>query len=715
MKLLRSSRRLLVSARRGLPKVHPSTGMVLKKSKGQHILHNEGVLDVIVEASGLRRFADTVLEIGPGTGVLTMKLLAHARRVIAIDIEESMLHEVKCRAEALGLVRHRKDLAFTTEERKSDEDLVEKFFVDHAPPSQQRQGAEGLGSGQRLEEVGSAEESRLEDVQQNVQQFSSSAPEVNPGGRRARNAKPAVEVFREELGDNCNLRLYHGDVLDQQVFLGSRAQLTLPRFDVCVANLPYRISSAFLFFLLNALCHEHTRWKRAVLMFQAEFAERLVADPGEHKFNRLSMNARLFCKAEKIMDVKGGSFIPQPQVRSTIVRLTPRTDVCQKSLSSSMKSISKAETWRPQQGSSSLISPLAAAEVTFLEWNTLMKLLFQRRKRTLIATFRLRKVQSMLESNYRKFCSVTRTVPRVFGLNVRDVCVDLMGERLARRCVAELDAPVLVEMLRKFHSHGIYIHPASVDELSAKQRLSGDFFPVSGDNGAPFGTGGGYHSPYFHVPDDEVETSGKINMMSSSGAANEKGYYSLNADTGGSEMISRAEADDDSFQEEDWNKIFAFRSTGSEHREDHVDNSNNVKDHGDSEDSRSSLDEQNVDMNDEVDDYCTGSPVKKPNSPTATFISPIGRTNEIKVMSCTMAATTRTSCNSAISPRASVPIPTTLKSKSRLQAHVEDVVKDSIRFEYDDQEQDEDPFGSNWRYSRPFLSCKRSKMDHERE
>lgn len=53
-------------------------------------------------------------------------------------------------------------------------------------------------------------------------------------------------------------------------------QVDLPYFDVCVANIPYQISSPLTFKLL---AHKPV-FRAAVIMFQHEFAMRLVAKPG---------------------------------------------------------------------------------------------------------------------------------------------------------------------------------------------------------------------------------------------------------------------------------------------------------------------------------------------------------------------------------------------------------------------------------------------------
>ncbi len=57
-----------------------------KKSLGQNFLHDPGVLDKITAAADLTA-ADSVLEIGPGTGALTERLAASAQRVVAVETD----------------------------------------------------------------------------------------------------------------------------------------------------------------------------------------------------------------------------------------------------------------------------------------------------------------------------------------------------------------------------------------------------------------------------------------------------------------------------------------------------------------------------------------------------------------------------------------------------------------------------------------------------
>lgn len=62
----------------------------LNRKLGQHFLVDEAVLDSIVEASELGP-DDHAVEIGPGIGVLTERLLAHAGRVTAIELDGRLI------------------------------------------------------------------------------------------------------------------------------------------------------------------------------------------------------------------------------------------------------------------------------------------------------------------------------------------------------------------------------------------------------------------------------------------------------------------------------------------------------------------------------------------------------------------------------------------------------------------------------------------------
>lgn len=67
-----------------------------KKSLGQHWLKDESTLRYICDAAKLSP-DDTVLEIGPGTGALTVKLLETGVRIVAVEKDEELAAKLKLR------------------------------------------------------------------------------------------------------------------------------------------------------------------------------------------------------------------------------------------------------------------------------------------------------------------------------------------------------------------------------------------------------------------------------------------------------------------------------------------------------------------------------------------------------------------------------------------------------------------------------------------
>ena len=92
-----------------------------------------------------------------------------------------------------------------------------------------------------------------------------------------------------------------------------------PTFDIMVSNLPYQISSPLTFRLLG------TPFVRAILMYQWEFARRMVAAPGTSDYSRLSVGVYVRAACTILERVPGNAFYPQPKVNSALVRLEPRS------------------------------------------------------------------------------------------------------------------------------------------------------------------------------------------------------------------------------------------------------------------------------------------------------------------------------------------------------------------------------------------------------
>jgi 16S rRNA (adenine1518-N6/adenine1519-N6)-dimethyltransferase len=90
-----------------------------------------------------------------------------------------------------------------------------------------------------------------------------------------------------------------------------------------VANLPFNIATALL--VSWASIEPWPPWyDAAILMFQREVAERIVAAPGTKSYGRLSVLVQWRCEARILFDVNPSAFVPAPKVRSSLVRLLPR-------------------------------------------------------------------------------------------------------------------------------------------------------------------------------------------------------------------------------------------------------------------------------------------------------------------------------------------------------------------------------------------------------
>lgn len=86
------------------PHPRPASPVKPRKSLGQHFLSDPIILDRIIQESGVGP-NDTVLEIGPGTGELTERLIHAARWVVAVEIDERLAHHVRRRFADAGNLR----------------------------------------------------------------------------------------------------------------------------------------------------------------------------------------------------------------------------------------------------------------------------------------------------------------------------------------------------------------------------------------------------------------------------------------------------------------------------------------------------------------------------------------------------------------------------------------------------------------------------------
>lgn len=117
-------------------------------------------------------------------------------------------------------------------------------------------------------------------------------------------------ILAERLEDENidNVELINDDAL----------KVDFPPFNKIISNLPYQISSPITFKFLDY------DFDLAVLMYQKEFASRMNGKVATKDYSRLSAMLYFKCDVEKLTDVSNESFIPKPQIDSTVVRLTPK-------------------------------------------------------------------------------------------------------------------------------------------------------------------------------------------------------------------------------------------------------------------------------------------------------------------------------------------------------------------------------------------------------
>ena len=121
--------------------------------------------------------------------------------------------------------------------------------------------------------------------------------------------KKLPAVLHETLAGYENFRLIEGDVLKINL-----SEL-MPRPFKVAANLPYYITTQILLELLN----RELQATKIVTMVQREVAERMTASPGSKIYGALSVAVQFRSEPRIAFDVPPESFLPPPEVTSSVV------------------------------------------------------------------------------------------------------------------------------------------------------------------------------------------------------------------------------------------------------------------------------------------------------------------------------------------------------------------------------------------------------------
>jgi len=140
------------------------------------------------------------------------------------------------------------------------------------------------------------------------------------GNLTERLARKAKKVTAVEL-DPALVRVLHDrfdKVKNVEIIAGDALKVDFPEFDKVVSNLPYSISSEITFKLLRH------KFKLGILMYQYEFAARMVSLPNCKDYSRLTVDTCYFADASILMKIPKSAFQPAPEVDSAVVKLVPR-------------------------------------------------------------------------------------------------------------------------------------------------------------------------------------------------------------------------------------------------------------------------------------------------------------------------------------------------------------------------------------------------------
>ena len=126
-----------------------------------------------------------------------------------------------------------------------------------------------------------------------------------------------VAILSQRYADRPSITIRQCDELD---FDFSALAKEVGHRLLIVGNLPYNISSPLLIHLLL-----HVKSIREMtFMLQREIAERLIAEPGNGSYGRLTVNVARSYSVEKLFEVSPDAFHPAPKVWSSVVRFRPR-------------------------------------------------------------------------------------------------------------------------------------------------------------------------------------------------------------------------------------------------------------------------------------------------------------------------------------------------------------------------------------------------------
>ncbi|MBQ4349319.1 MAG: 16S rRNA (adenine(1518)-N(6)/adenine(1519)-N(6))-dimethyltransferase RsmA [Clostridia bacterium] len=130
-----------------------------------------------------------------------------------------------------------------------------------------------------------------------------------------------LPILDETLSEFDNIEIVNADVM--KVDLHALIKEKFEGMDVVVcANLPYYITSPIITMLLES----RLPIKAVTVMVQKEAADRLCTPVGSRDSGAITVCTNYYAEVRQLFNVSRGSFMPAPNVDSTVIRLDIRED-----------------------------------------------------------------------------------------------------------------------------------------------------------------------------------------------------------------------------------------------------------------------------------------------------------------------------------------------------------------------------------------------------
>lgn len=128
-----------------------------------------------------------------------------------------------------------------------------------------------------------------------------------------------LPILEETLSEFDNIKIVNQDILKVDLHRLIREEFGEKPVAVC-ANLPYYITSPIIMKILE----ERLPIASLTVMVQREAAQRICAQPGSREVGALSVAIQYYAQPKVLFQVSRGSFLPAPEVDSTVIRLDLR-------------------------------------------------------------------------------------------------------------------------------------------------------------------------------------------------------------------------------------------------------------------------------------------------------------------------------------------------------------------------------------------------------